>query len=87
MRSLKESNHTVIMVTGDAPLTAFHVAKQVALADEGQSGLLLTDKLEWEEITEDKESKKFPFVASEIPTLASKYSLVVTGPTFEVGGR
>ena len=33
------------MVTGDAPLTAFHVAKQVALADEGQPGLLLTDKV------------------------------------------
>ena len=31
IRSLRESNHTTIMLTGDAPLTALHVAKQVGM--------------------------------------------------------
>ena len=32
IRSLRESRHTTIMLTGDAPLTALHVAKQVGRA-------------------------------------------------------
>jgi magnesium-transporting ATPase (P-type) len=45
VRALKDAKQGVTMVTGDGPLTAFHVAKKVAIAREdreGSRGLLLS---------------------------------------------
>ena len=43
VRSLKESGQNVVMITGDAPLTGFHVAKQVSIAEKEKPGLLLRE--------------------------------------------
>ena len=58
--SLRESAHAVMMVTGDAPLTALHVAGETGIADAPKRALLLTatkapgaDEDEDEELDDD----------------------------------
>jgi len=44
IKSLKESNHAVTMLTGDSPLTSIHVAKEVNICEKGKPiCMLITD--------------------------------------------
>uniref|UniRef100_A0A0G4HKL1 Uncharacterized protein n=1 Tax=Chromera velia CCMP2878 TaxID=1169474 RepID=A0A0G4HKL1_9ALVE len=42
VKALRESGHKCMMVTGDAPLTALHVARQVTICSKETPALLLT---------------------------------------------
>eukprot|EP00211_Chloroparvula_japonica_P000750 CAMPEP_0119125976 /NCGR_PEP_ID=MMETSP1310-20130426/5062_1 /TAXON_ID=464262 /ORGANISM="Genus nov. species nov., Strain RCC2339" /LENGTH=1513 /DNA_ID=CAMNT_0007116097 /DNA_START=47 /DNA_END=4588 /DNA_ORIENTATION=+ len=93
VRSLKESGQNVVMITGDAALTAFHVSKQVAISPPNREGLLLvlrdeedaSQSLSWLEISSASTTTPTyrPFAPSEVNSLARECTLVVTGPAFD----
>lgn len=85
VRMLKRSNHDVMMVTGDATLTAAHVAREVGLSSRG---VLILEKssinpgtLEWMSAATGKRKKKY--APEKIPELAKEYDLCVSGPALE----
>ncbi|CAM9156199.1 unnamed protein product [Chrysoparadoxa australica] len=86
--ALKEGAHKVIMVTGDALLTAIHVAKEVSIVlpkdpalKPKRCVLTLSDTesggLQW--IREDTEEPLCPFESSGLAGLAAEYDLATTG--------
>eukprot|EP00940_MAST-03C_sp_MAST-3C-sp2_P002306 g2306.t1 len=86
IRSLRESDHKVTMVTGDQPLTAFHVAKEVAICDttgSAKEGLQLVVRdasasSMWVKTSEESSTRSIPFDASALPALSQKYHLIIT---------
>ena len=99
VRALLESAHTVSMLTGDAPLTALHVAREVHICPEGRVALLLTDappegseaallgdvkgELRWVRAVGGSEDTVEPFSAETIRPLSAKYDLMVTDANLE----
>eukprot|EP01104_Vermistella_antarctica_P018701 TRINITY_DN7027_c0_g1_i1.p1 TRINITY_DN7027_c0_g1~~TRINITY_DN7027_c0_g1_i1.p1 ORF type:complete len:1422 (+),score=337.42 TRINITY_DN7027_c0_g1_i1:106-4371(+) len=95
VRELKAGSIRVIMVTGDAALTALYIAGQVSISPlkdseeaHGRPALLLKpgeDENEAPVWTRAHRSdgggddETIPFVAKEVPALAVKYHLVMTG--------
>ena len=78
--ALNESGHKVIMVTGDSPLTALHIARTCGIADGQLPGLLLSkqdDKLEWEVVTGDRAGERV--TGQSWTKLAESYALMTTG--------
>ncbi|CAK8999902.1 Endoplasmic reticulum transmembrane helix translocase (Complexed with DOR1 protein 1) (Endoplasmic reticulum P5A-ATPase) (Sensitivity to the P.farinosa killer toxin protein 1) [Durusdinium trenchii] len=87
IQSLREADHRVAMVTGDAPLTALHVARITNICgDESRLGnppLLLTvkgeDEAEWVGAVGDEEDcVHIPFDAAAVPELSAKHDLLTT---------
>ncbi|GBG27063.1 Manganese-transporting ATPase 1 [Hondaea fermentalgiana] len=87
IRSLREADHRVAMLTGDAPLTALHVARITNICGDPQRRdnppLLLTEladgKVEWVgAVGDEKEAMHIAFEASTVPTLAEKHDLLTT---------
>ena len=88
IKMLNESSHRSIMITGDNPLTAVHVAKQVAIVERD---VLIIDKpSESHEIdysaddliirnVEETFIKKFTPSVDEFEGIFGKYDLAVTG--------
>ncbi|KAG2734302.1 hypothetical protein G9P44_002308 [Scheffersomyces stipitis] len=87
IKMLNESSHRSVMITGDNPLTACHVAKQVAIttkdvlildAPEEHHDVTDEQNLVWRNVTE---SIVIPFKSSdEINTeLFKKYDVCITG--------
>jgi cation-transporting ATPase 13A1 len=77
---LNQAGHRCVMITGDAALTACHVARQVNIvhrpcyildADEENSPLL------WRAVSDS--SKSIPMKIVDVPKLVEKYDLCVTG--------
>lgn len=86
VRSLNKSDHKVIMITGDATLTAAHVATQVEICSRS---ILILDKseinpgtLEWFSANSGRRKKRF--VTELIPELAKEFDLCVAGPALQV---
>lgn len=87
----------VAMVTGDASLTALHVARQVAIASAEQSALLLvTDADEpdsrpphWEPAIRSAAEAPAPIAyrAADVAQLARSHVLVVSGPALRAAER
>lgn len=82
IRTLKKSSHIVIMITGDATLTAAHVATQVGICVRS---VLVLEKsevnpgtLEWFSANSGKRKKRFS--VSAIPQLSQDFDLCVSGP-------
>jgi len=71
-------------VTGDAPLTALHVAKQTTICIPNKPSVQLSnDGTKWEELHENASSSDASailFDGTQLAKLARKYNLVVTGP-------
>lgn len=86
IRILKRSNHMVSMITGDATLTAAHVAKQVGMCSRN---ILILDKsevnpgtLEWFSGNSGKRKKRF--AVETISELAKEFDLCVAGPALQI---
>lgn len=79
---LNKSSHRCVMITGDNPLTAVHVAKQVKIIE--RETLILDSSEEYEHINEElvwrdvNETKVFPF-AEISQSLFDKYDICLTG--------
>ena len=73
--ALTQSAHRVAMVTGDAPLTALHVARECAIVDRRPAWVLeaCVDGAQWV-----NKSTKVPFAVEDVPALAAQGPLVVT---------
>ena len=94
--ALQDSAHTVGMLTGDATLTAYHVAKELGICDPKITPLELrvvqapdesgaNGKCEWSGmIGPDCEALKVPFASPGIVQLAKQYELVVTGDALNI---
>lgn len=97
--ALKDSAHGVGMLTGDATLTAYHVAKELGICDKDKTPLELrvisdpnengeNGKVEWSGmIGPDSESLKVPFKSPGMKELAETYELIVTGNALEVAAQ
>lgn len=87
IRMLNESSHRSIMITGDNPLTACHVAKEVAITDK--EVLILDYPEEHHKVSEEEnlvwrnidETVVMPFKSSDAidVTLFEKYDICMTG--------
>lgn len=85
IRKLKISSHRTIMITGDATLTAAHVATQVGMATKSililEKSSLNPGTLEWVSASSGKRKKRF--VPEKIMELFSQFDLCVSGPVLE----
>ncbi|CAK9047768.1 Endoplasmic reticulum transmembrane helix translocase (Complexed with DOR1 protein 1) (Endoplasmic reticulum P5A-ATPase) (Sensitivity to the P.farinosa killer toxin protein 1) [Durusdinium trenchii] len=85
--ALNESGHKVIMVTGDSPLTALHIARTCGIADGQLPGLLLSkvdDGAEWEVVTGDRAGERLQTTgALSWSKLAKDYALMTTGDVLD----
>jgi len=83
--ALKTAGHAVAMVTGDAPLTALHVAKNSCFADPAKPCLLLRcrgDEIPcWTVATGDRRGKPAP--PGTTAELAQSFNLAVTEDALE----
>ena len=80
--ALRESDHGVAMVTGDALLTALHVARETGIC-RNRIALTLAagpTRLEWVVAT-GRDPECIPFRAAEMSRLAAQYDLMVTDST------
>mmetsp|Transcript_4844 Transcript_4844/g.19377 ORF Transcript_4844/g.19377 Transcript_4844/m.19377 type:complete len:1638 (-) Transcript_4844:108-5021(-) len=86
IEALKEGGHHVLMVTGDAVLTGIHVARDVSMTRERPEEILLlkTDKKSSKTGWWNYDTNEYvqDFAAHDIPALARRYSLCVTGTSF-----
>lgn len=86
IRVLKKSSHDVMMVTGDATLTAAHVARQVGISTRAvlilEKSVVTPGTLEWLSAATGKRRKKF--AADKFPELAKDYDLCISGPALEL---
>ena len=98
VQALLDSAHSVSMLTGDAPLTALHVAREVHICTDGKEPLLLTDAppegseaglvggkgaLRWVRAVGGSDETVAPFSAGTIRTLSETYDLMVTDANLE----
>jgi cation-transporting ATPase 13A1 len=99
IQSLVDSAHCVVMLTGDAPLTALHVAKEVNICARDKQSLILSvisseesakhpssqAKVQWVGAAGEAfaNNVKFPFVPSEVAELSRKYELLATEAAIE----
>ncbi|KAH9871013.1 hypothetical protein J1614_006587 [Plenodomus biglobosus] len=84
VRALNESSHRVVMITGDNPLTAVHVAKQVEIVDRDcyildapendESG----EKVVWRSV-DDKTSIPVDFTKPLDPEILQTKDICITG--------
>eukprot|EP00053_Salpingoeca_punica_P019510 m.197814 g.197814 ORF g.197814 m.197814 type:complete len:1363 (+) comp17670_c0_seq2:1993-6081(+) len=83
VKALQESSHTVAMITGDAILTAIHVASAVNISSSDRSKILVlaerNDDLVWEQV--DTHEVIQPFEPEGITEMGKTYDLCVTGKT------
>jgi cation-transporting ATPase 13A1 len=76
------------MITGDAPLTALHVAREVRICSPDKPALLLVSDGEgkgarWVRATGSAAETVAPFAASAMRALSEKYELMATDPSIE----
>ncbi|CAG9784593.1 unnamed protein product [Diatraea saccharalis] len=73
------ASHSVVMITGDNPLTACHVAKELKFTQKSEVLILTRDDNEWSWNSIDEEVKLpiQPFKTSK--QLTSKFDLCITG--------
>jgi len=90
VRALLDSAHSIGMLTGDAPLTALHVAREVAIcaptAAERPELLLTCDGdagPRWVRAVGGSDETVEPFDAATVRQLAAKYDLMATDASLE----
>ncbi len=88
VQALRQSNHTVVMATGDNALTALHVGRAVGICDAHKPYLVLKTgddgaRPAWHTTPKpgqdlQKDVERIPFEAAKIVGLAEKFSLATT---------
>ncbi|KAH9131452.1 hypothetical protein LEN26_007694 [Aphanomyces euteiches] len=81
MAELNASNHNVVMITGDNPLTACDVARQIKMTRHKKNLILqpsVSGSLQWID-SEDESTKPRAFDLETLPSLAASFDLCVTG--------
>lgn len=85
IRKLRQSSHQTIMITGDATLTAAHVATQVGMATKSililEKSTLNPGTLEWVSASSGKRKKRF--IPEKLLDLSSNFDLCVAGPALD----
>lgn len=78
IREILGSSHRVVMITGDAPLTACHVASELKFADSDRLVILSDNdgKWRWESINEEQ---KLPLMPASMKNFLKENDLCVTG--------
>ncbi|ETV84154.1 hypothetical protein H257_03440 [Aphanomyces astaci] len=78
LKQLKDSSHTVAMITGDSTLTAVHVAKEVGIITRPALMLSGSDVLfEWKNSADD--TPVATYEGQSVATLAKTYDLCMDG--------
>nr|NVI71675.1 putative cation-transporting ATPase 13A1 [Cucujiformia] len=75
IRELQNASHKVVMITGDNPLTACHVSKELKFTSKPILNLVKNEDWTWECIDKDL---KFP-LEHDYKILTKKYDLCITG--------
>eukprot|EP00747_Dinoflagellata_sp_TGD_P067846 gnl/TRDRNA2_/TRDRNA2_155465_c4_seq2.p1 gnl/TRDRNA2_/TRDRNA2_155465_c4~~gnl/TRDRNA2_/TRDRNA2_155465_c4_seq2.p1 ORF type:complete len:645 (-),score=166.92 gnl/TRDRNA2_/TRDRNA2_155465_c4_seq2:3-1805(-) len=94
--ALTESGHKIAMVTGDAPLTALHVAKACGIAEKSKPALTLSpttksegtgsgERLVWTVAAGERRGEPAP--AESIAKLSEAYTLMTTEDALEAAGE
>lgn len=85
VRRLKKAGHHTAMITGDATLTAAHVATQVGMATKSvlilEKSVVDIGSLEWVSASSGKRKKRF--IPERIPDLRAQFDLCVAGPALD----
>lgn len=78
IREIVSSSHRVVMITGDNPLTACHVAKVLKFAKKASTLILscVNNDWIWQSVDQDVE---FPLMPSDLKRFTSDYVLCITG--------
>eukprot|EP00397_Hematodinium_sp_SG-2012_P005275 GEMP01005293.1.p1 GENE.GEMP01005293.1~~GEMP01005293.1.p1 ORF type:complete len:887 (+),score=208.24 GEMP01005293.1:918-3578(+) len=85
IKSLGEADHTSIMLTGDAPLTALSVAQEVHLCKfPDTKALILDESLQWKPALKRSTEKGAEFSLDTVEKLASEHDLIVHGKALAV---
>lgn len=81
VKALLQSGHSVTMLTGDAPLTAYHVAKTVGLCHRHSTPPYTLkqegSKFEWVGMLASDADQRVPFSPDTVRELSTKHDLVV----------
>lgn len=76
INEIMNSSHKVVMITGDNPLTACHVAKQLKMATKEAILVLNAETLIWQSVDL---SIKHEFETADDKQLVERYDLCLTG--------
>lgn len=79
IREIVSSSHRVVMITGDNPLTACHVAKVLKFTKRETTLILsqVDNEWMWQSVNQDEQ---FPLIPADFRRFTSDYVLCVTGP-------
>lgn len=87
VQNLRAGGNAVIMATGDAMLTAVHVAQEVGITTSAKKGILILEEqgltqgaLKWTDYASGEDSR-IPFRVTDLSKLCLDYDLCVTGFT------
>lgn len=82
LKALIDSAHSVGMITGDAPLTAYHVASSLGVCSKNKVPLLLSPKghngCEWRGIISGSRNVRINFEAASMRALLTEHDLLAT---------
>uniref|UniRef100_A0A671XSV3 Endoplasmic reticulum transmembrane helix translocase n=1 Tax=Sparus aurata TaxID=8175 RepID=A0A671XSV3_SPAAU len=76
IREIQEASHHVVMITGDNPLTACHVARELHFIQKEHTLVLQPSEWQWESIDG---SVHVPLPPPSVPTFVQQFDLCVTG--------
>ncbi|VDN02745.1 unnamed protein product [Thelazia callipaeda] len=87
VKEIMESSHKVVMITGDNPLTACHVARVLHFTKSSKSVLILDEpqdheKWTWKSVNDDSEFSFLPSLSTEVLSFINEHEFCITGQAF-----